>query len=74
MKGDSLVAGKPRVWSDKQLGGHVNSLRNFDLAPDGKRVAALMPAVALAVGIGGLASQAIHVTKIVRCEPCQRKR
>jgi hypothetical protein len=38
------VADKPRVWFDKQLGGSVNSWRNFDLAPDGKRVVALMPA------------------------------
>jgi serine/threonine-protein kinase len=44
VKGDSLVADKPRVWSDKQLGGSVNSLNNFDLAADGKRIAALMPA------------------------------
>jgi serine/threonine-protein kinase len=41
VKGDSLVADKPRVWSDKQLGG---SFKNFDLAADGKRIAALMPA------------------------------
>jgi Tol biopolymer transport system component len=40
VKGDSFVADKPRLWSEKQLGG---SLSNFDLAPDGKRIAALMP-------------------------------
>jgi serine/threonine-protein kinase len=44
VKGDSIAADKPRVWSDKQLGGRVNNLRNFDLAPDGKRIVALMPA------------------------------
>jgi hypothetical protein len=44
VKGDSFVADKPRVWSDKQLGGRVNSLRNFDFASDGKRIVALMPA------------------------------
>jgi Tol biopolymer transport system component len=42
-KGDSFVADKPRVWSDKQIGGSVNA-RNVDLAPDGKRIVALMPA------------------------------
>jgi hypothetical protein len=41
--GDSFVAGKPRVWADRKLvGGPADSLRNVDLAPDGKRIAALM--------------------------------
>jgi predicted Ser/Thr protein kinase len=40
---DSLTAEKPRLWSDKRPGGAVNSVKNVDLAPDGKRVAALMP-------------------------------
>ena len=40
VKGDSFVADKPRVWSEKQLGG---SLLNYALAPDGKRIAAIMP-------------------------------
>ena len=43
VKGDSFVADKPRVWSEKQLGGTVNAVRNVDLAPDGKRIVALMP-------------------------------
>ena len=45
VKGDSFVADKPRVWSEKQLGGGgiVNAARNIDLAPDGKRIVALMP-------------------------------
>ena len=38
------MAEKPRVWSDTPLGGIVNSLKNVDLAPDGKRVVALIPA------------------------------
>jgi serine/threonine protein kinase len=42
VKGDSFVADKPRVWSDRQLGGVVNNLKNIDLAPDGKRIAALL--------------------------------
>ncbi len=49
VNGDSFVADKPRVWSDKQIGGAVGQaelrvFRNFDLAPDGKRIVALMAA------------------------------
>jgi hypothetical protein len=43
VKGDSFVADKPRAWSEKQLGGAANTSRNVDLAPDGKRIVALMP-------------------------------
>jgi eukaryotic-like serine/threonine-protein kinase len=43
VKDDSFVADKPRVWSEKQIGGIVNSTTNVDLAPDGKRIVALMP-------------------------------
>ena len=43
VNGDSFVADKPRVWSEKQLSNTVNVTRNVDLAPDGKRIAALMP-------------------------------
>lgn len=44
VKGDSFVADKPRVWSEKRLVdfGTVG-LASYDVAPDGKRVAALMP-------------------------------
>jgi len=42
VKGDSFVADKPRMWSDKQLGDAANR-KNFGLAPDGKRIAALVP-------------------------------
>ena len=42
-KGDSFVADKPQAWSEKQIGGIVGSVRNVDLAPDGKRIIALMP-------------------------------
>jgi hypothetical protein len=31
------------VWSEKQFGGGGNNLKNVDLAPNGKRIAALMP-------------------------------
>jgi Tol biopolymer transport system component len=43
VKGDSFVADKPRTWSEKQLGGTINAAKNVDLAPDGKRIVALMP-------------------------------
>jgi serine/threonine protein kinase/Tol biopolymer transport system component len=43
VKGDSFVTDKPRVWSEKQIGGIANAGRNVDLAPDGKRIVALMP-------------------------------
>jgi hypothetical protein len=32
------------MWSDRRLGGPEGS-RNVDIAPDGKRIAALVPAV-----------------------------
>jgi serine/threonine protein kinase/Tol biopolymer transport system component len=41
-KSDSFVADKPRVWSEKQIGGAIG-IKNVDLAPDGKRIVALMP-------------------------------
>ena len=44
IKGNSFVAEKQRQWSPKPLVNLVRSVRNFDLAPDGKRIAALMPA------------------------------
>jgi serine/threonine-protein kinase len=43
VKGDSFVADKPRLWSEKQIGGVIDN-KNVDLAPDGKRIVALMPA------------------------------
>jgi serine/threonine-protein kinase len=44
-KGDSFAGGKPQPWSNKQL-ANVGITRNYDLAPDGKHIAALMPAEA----------------------------
>jgi Tol biopolymer transport system component len=44
VKGDSFVAGKPRLWSEKPIAGSAGSNRNVDLASDGKRIVALMPA------------------------------
>jgi serine/threonine-protein kinase len=46
VKGDSFeVADQPRAWSEKRLSntGSNFSTANFDFAPDGKRVAAIMP-------------------------------
>ncbi len=40
--GDSFVADKPMVWSDKRI-ANVGNGGNYDVAPDGKRIAALMP-------------------------------
>jgi Tol biopolymer transport system component len=37
-KGDSFVAGKPRLWSETQIRG-TGAVVNLDLAPDGKRFA-----------------------------------
>ena len=43
VEGDSFVAGKPRLWSEKQLADFGLPIGNYDLGPDGKRIAALMP-------------------------------
>ena len=42
VKGDSFVADKPHAWSDKPI-ANIGMIGNYDLAPDGKRIAALMP-------------------------------
>jgi serine/threonine-protein kinase len=44
VQGDSFVPDKPRLWSEKALVNTFMASRNVDLAPDGKRVVALMPA------------------------------
>jgi serine/threonine-protein kinase len=41
--GDSFLAEKPRLWSDKQLFAPTPNDAHLDLAPDGARFAALMP-------------------------------
>jgi hypothetical protein len=44
------VADKPRIWFEKPIGGlgigggGSTTVKNVDLAPDGKRIVALMPA------------------------------
>jgi hypothetical protein len=44
VKGDSFVPDKPRLWSEKALANTVNFSKNVDLASDGKRVVAVLPA------------------------------
>jgi serine/threonine-protein kinase len=47
VKGDVFVADKPRLWTEKRLGDTATPAgRNLDIAPDGKRFVALMPAAA----------------------------
>jgi len=43
VRGNSFVAEKPRLWSERQLSNLVNTSRNIDLAPDGKRFAVILP-------------------------------
>ncbi|AMY09567.1 Serine/threonine-protein kinase PrkC [Luteitalea pratensis] len=42
---DTFVAGRPRVWSDRRL-HNLGLIGTFDLAPDGKRFAAVLSAEA----------------------------
>ena len=43
VKGDAFVADKPRVWTERRLADAY--FQNLDIALDGKRFVALMPAV-----------------------------
>ncbi|MET0211843.1 MAG: hypothetical protein ABW292_02520 [Vicinamibacterales bacterium] len=44
-RGDSLTVEQPQLWSQERLADlGVAGAQNFDLAPDGRRVAAIMPA------------------------------
>jgi hypothetical protein len=44
VRGASIVADEPRVWSDTRLADFgITGAASYDLAPDGKRIAALMP-------------------------------
>ena len=42
VNGELFAASKPRPWSGKRL-ANVGQWRNFDLAPDGRRILALLP-------------------------------
>lgn len=45
VKGDSIIADQPRVWSEKRLADFgITGAASYDVAPDGKRIVALMPA------------------------------
>ena len=44
VQGDAFFPAKPRLWSEKALANTFAHSRNVDLAPDGKRIVALMPA------------------------------
>ena len=45
VRGDSFkIVEKPRLWSETQLANTGINGRPYDVAPDGKRIAALMPA------------------------------
>ncbi len=44
--GDSFIPNKPRLWSEKPLANTGFLGPNYDVAPDGKRIVALMPAEA----------------------------
>jgi serine/threonine-protein kinase len=43
VKGASFVPAKPRAWSEKAL-ANAGSWDNYDVAPDGKQILALVPA------------------------------
>ena len=43
VSGRSFVPGKPRIWSSRPL-ANTGLAINFDVAPDGKRILAVMPA------------------------------
>ena len=44
--GDEFVTDKPRLWTEKRLADLALVGRNLDIAPDGTRFMALMPASA----------------------------
>ena len=56
VQGDKFFPAKPWLWSEKALANTVNSRKNVDLAPDGKRIVAVLPAEA-----GGAQQSLNHV-------------
>ena len=42
-KGDSFVADKSRVWSEKRIATSGPATTNYSVAPDGKRIVGLFP-------------------------------
>jgi eukaryotic-like serine/threonine-protein kinase len=59
VKGETFLASKPRVWSDKQIYGPTID-ENFDVAPDNKRIAAMLPQQ-----LTGEPDGSVHVTFLV---------
>ena len=55
--GDSFEAGKPRVWSDRQL--FYPGISNLDLHPDGQRFVVLTP-----LDTAGTGERLFHVTML----------
>ncbi|MGA2215915.1 MAG: protein kinase [Bryobacteraceae bacterium] len=43
-KGDSFAADGPKAWSEQRIADVSPGVPSYDLAPDGKRIVALMPA------------------------------
>lgn len=43
VRGDSFVADKPRMWSEKPLANTLGNGSSYNLAPDGKRFVVFMP-------------------------------
>jgi len=41
-KGESFASGKPRVWAETRLQPFIGNVSNYDAAPDGKRLAAIL--------------------------------
>jgi Tol biopolymer transport system component/predicted Ser/Thr protein kinase len=66
-KGDSFAAGKPRLWSETRLQAIIGSNSNYDLAPDGKRLAAMLD-----VASGG--SPPTHLTFLLNFSDELRRR
>src|SRR5579863_3367830 len=56
VKGDTFLASKPVIWSDKQIYAPTSDA-NLDVAPDGRKIAAMMPQQAT-----GESDGAVHVT------------
>jgi hypothetical protein len=44
VKGDSFVADKPKPWTERRLADIGLNGTSYDVAPDGERIVALMPA------------------------------
>jgi serine/threonine-protein kinase len=59
VKGETFLASKPLIWSDKQIYAPTSD-GNFDIAPDGGKIVAMMPQQAT-----GEPNGSVHVTFLV---------